>query len=63
MAEPERASVVPYGPPIQEAIAKGDLPRMKQLATEAEQHLQQAGDVSAALEYLKIEIAKLSHKH
>jgi hypothetical protein len=35
---------------------------MKQLAAEAEQHLQQAGDVGAALEYLKIEIAKHEHK-
>jgi len=63
MAEQERTSVVPYGPPIQEAIAKGDLAKMKQLAVSAEQHLQQAGDVRTALEYLKIEIAKLSHKH
>ena len=51
-------AVVLYGPPIQEAIAKGDLARMKQLVTEAEEHLKQAGDVRAALEYLKIEIAK-----
>jgi hypothetical protein len=49
-----------YGPPIQEAIAKGDLPRMKQLVVEAEEHLKQVGDVRAALEYLKIEIAKAS---
>ena len=52
----------PYGPPIQEAIAKGDLAQMKQVAAQAEQHLQQAGDVRAALEYLKIEIAKHEHK-
>ena len=58
----ERGAVPPYGPPIQEAIAKGDLAKMKQLATEAERHLAQAGDVSAALEYLKIEIAKHEHK-
>jgi uncharacterized protein DUF1843 len=58
----ERGAVPPYGPPIQEAIAKGDLAKMKQLATEAEQHLAQVGDVSAALEYLKIEIAKHEHK-
>jgi hypothetical protein len=58
----ERGAVPPYGPPIQEAIAKGDLAKMKQLATEVEQHLAQAGDVSAALEYLKIEIAKHEHK-
>ncbi len=63
MAEQERASAVPYGPPIQEAIAKGDLAKMKQLAAEAEHHLQQVGDVRAALEYLKIEIAKHLHKH
>ncbi len=50
-----------YGPPIQEAIASGDLPKMKQLAAEAEKHLQEAGDVRSALEYLKIEIAKLEH--
>jgi hypothetical protein len=62
MAEQERSSAVPYGPPIQEAIAKGDLARMKQLVGEAESHLQQVGDVPAALEYLRIEIAKRSHK-
>jgi hypothetical protein len=55
-------AVVLYGVPIQEAIAKGDLPRMKQLAKEAEEHLKQVGDVSAALEYLKLEIAKLLRK-
>jgi uncharacterized protein DUF1843 len=43
MAEQERSSAVPYGPPIQEAIAKGDLARMKQLVGEAESHLQQVG--------------------
>jgi hypothetical protein len=53
-------AVVLYGPPIQEAIAKGDLAHMKQLAAEAEAHLQQVGDVRAALEYLKIEIARAS---
>ena len=62
MAETERGAVPPYGPPIQEAIAKGDLAAMKQLATEAEQYLQQTGDVRAALEGLKIEIAKHEHK-
>jgi len=55
------AMAVPlYAPPIQEAIAKGDLARMKQLAAEAEAHLKQVGDVRAALEYLKIEIARAS---
>ena len=55
------AMAVPlYAPPIQEAIATGDLARMKQLAAEAEAHLKQVGDVRAALEYLKIEIARAS---
>jgi hypothetical protein len=40
-----------YGPPIQEAIAAGDLPGMKQLAAEAEQHLSVWVDVRAALEH------------
>jgi len=52
-----------YGPPIQDAIAKGDLSQMKRLAAEAEDHLSKVGDVSAALEYLKIEIAKIESKH
>jgi hypothetical protein len=51
-----------YGPPIQDAIAKGDLPQMKQLAAEAEKHLHEVGDVRSALEYLKIEIARLEHR-
>jgi hypothetical protein len=49
----------PYGPPIQQAIAKGDLAEMKRLAKVAEQFLAQNGDISAALEVLKIEIQKL----
>ena len=53
-------ALVLYGPPIQDAIAKGDLARMKQLAAQAEEHLKEVGDVRAALEYLKIEIAKAS---
>jgi hypothetical protein len=62
MAEPHPGPVPPYGPPIQEAIAKGDLAAMKQVAADAERHLQQVGDVRTALEYLKIEIAKHEHK-
>ncbi len=62
MAEKEGGAVPPYGPPIQEAIAKGDLAQMKQLATEAEQYLQQTGDLPSALEYLKLEIAKHEQK-
>lgn len=51
-----------YAPPIHRCIAKGDLGEMKALAKEAEQYLHQHGDVSAALELLKAEIAKLEAK-
>jgi hypothetical protein len=51
-----------YGPPIHEAIAKGDLNEMKSLAQQAEEHIRSHGDVHAALEYLKMEIAKLERK-
>jgi hypothetical protein len=47
-----------YGPPIGEVIASGDLDRMKEVAKEAEEHLAEAGNVSAALQLLKVEIAK-----
>jgi hypothetical protein len=64
MAEKEKCPpFVPlYGVTIHGVIASGDLGRMKQVAQEAEQYLQQAGDVPAALQALKIEIAKAEHK-
>jgi len=55
-------AVVLYGVPIQEAIASGDLSRMKKIAAEAEAFLQEHGDVRAALEALKVEIAKAEFK-
>jgi hypothetical protein len=54
--------VPPYGPAIHAAVAKGDLAEMKKVAAEAEQWLQQAGHVPAALELLKAAIAKHEHK-
>jgi hypothetical protein len=60
MAEKESHAALLYAPTIQDAIVKGDLARMKQLAAEAEQHLKDVGDVRAALEYLKIEIVRRS---
>lgn len=48
----------PYGPPIQDAIARGDLAEMKALVIDAERFLRQHGDVKAALETLKAEIAR-----
>lgn len=48
-----------YATPIHRCIAKGDLGEMRALAKEAEQYLHENGDVSAALESLRVEIAKL----
>jgi hypothetical protein len=56
-------SAVPYGPPIYQAIAKGDIAEMKKLAANAERWLAEHGDVSAALEALKVEIARAEGKH
>jgi hypothetical protein len=47
------------GGAIQQAIVIGDLAKMKAVAAQAQQHLAEYGDVRAALEVLKIEIAKL----
>jgi HPt (histidine-containing phosphotransfer) domain-containing protein len=52
--------VKPYGIAIQQAIASGDVAKMKAVARQAEQHLKEYGNVPAALEALKIEIAKLA---
>jgi hypothetical protein len=51
-----------YAVTIHHCVAKGDLTEMKALANEAERHLHEHGNVSAALESLKIEIAKLEAK-
>lgn len=51
-----------YGVCIQEAIASGDLSKMKSVAAEAEQYLAEHGNISAALEALKVEIAKSEAK-
>ena len=51
--------VPPYGIAIQQAVASGDLAQMKKAAADAEKHLHDHGDVRAALEALKLEIAKL----
>lgn len=54
------AKIVPlYGVSIHEAAASGDIAQMKEVAAAAEAHLGEVGDVSAALEALKVEIAKL----
>jgi hypothetical protein len=55
-------SVPPYGVVIQEAIASGDLAKMKAAAQQAESYLQEWGNVPAALEALKQEISRQEKK-
>jgi len=63
MAEPKGPVIPLYGVTIHRCIAGGKLDEMKKLVKQAEQHLAEYGDVRAALEALKIEIAKLEHKY
>jgi Domain of unknown function (DUF1843) len=51
-------AIPPYGVAIREAVAKGDVDEMRRVATDAEEHVREYGNVSAALELLKAEIAK-----
>jgi len=53
------AMQVLYGGAMHQASASGDLELMRRTASEAETFLREYGDVSAALEALKVEIAKL----
>ena len=51
-----------YGGAMHQASASGDLERMRQAASEAEAFLREHGDVSAALEALRLEIARLESR-
>jgi hypothetical protein len=51
-----------YGPTIHDAVASGNLLRMKEVAREADRQLGQWGDLRTSLEILKVEIAKLEYK-
>ncbi|HEY4574940.1 MAG TPA: DUF1843 domain-containing protein [Thermoanaerobaculia bacterium] len=55
-------AVPPYGVVIQEAVASGDLAKMKAAAQQAEAYLQEWGNVPAALEALKHEISRQQKK-
>jgi len=48
-----------YATAIQEAIARGELAQMHEVAELAEEHMREYGNVPLAYELLKIEIAKL----
>jgi lipase chaperone LimK len=52
-----------YGVGIHNSIASGSLAKMRELRAQAEKFLAEHGDVGAALEVLKAEIAKLEAKH
>ena len=52
-----------YATSIHNTIAGGDLQTMKSLLSQAEAWLKEHGDVSAAAEVLRNEIAKLEGKH
>jgi hypothetical protein len=58
MAETPTAAVPPYGVAIDRTIATGDLAQMREMARQAQNWLAEHGDVSAALETLKAEIAR-----
>lgn len=51
-------SMVMYGVAIHEAIASGDQAKMQEVARQAEAYLAQHGDLGAAIEILKSELAK-----
>jgi hypothetical protein len=63
MAEAPFQSVRPYGVAIQQAIATGDVARMRQAEKQAETYVTEHGNVPAALAALKAEIARLEAKH
>lgn len=52
----------PYGEAIQQAVASGDVARMRQVAKDAEAFIAQWGNIPAALEALRLEIAKAEYK-
>ncbi|AOJ07785.1 hypothetical protein WS62_05340 [Burkholderia sp. ABCPW 14] len=54
--------ITPYGVAIHQAIAGGDLAQMKTLRAQAQALLSQQGNLSAALELLEAEIARLEQK-
>ncbi|NGM48071.1 DUF1843 domain-containing protein [Caulobacter sp. 602-2] len=47
-----------YAVTITDAVAAGDLEQLKKLEAEAQEHLNQYGDIATLLAALKIEIAK-----
>jgi hypothetical protein len=55
-------NIPPYGVAIHEAVVSGDLQKMKAAEAAAALYLKEHGNISAALESLRMEIAKLERK-
>ena len=62
MAEQIPMTVKPYGVAIQQAIATGDLARMREIEAQTEQWLAEQDGLKAALQALQGEIAKLEKR-
>lgn len=62
MSQEAQHPITPYGVAIHQAVSEGDLAKMKALLTQAETILQQQGNLAAAVDVLKLEIAKLERK-
>ena len=52
--------VPPYGTAIHDAIASGDINRMRKVAADAEAYIRQHGDLGQSLKALQQEIAQLA---
>ncbi|RAS22635.1 DUF1843 domain-containing protein [Paraburkholderia bryophila] len=61
MSQAAQHPITPYGVAIHQAVSEGDLAKMKALLAQAEAILQQQGNLAAAVDVLRIEIAKLDH--
>jgi hypothetical protein len=59
MTEANNHPIMPYGVPIQDAIASGDLAKMKEMVTRTEEWLASQEKLRSLLDQLKAEIAVL----
>lgn len=62
MPGPKKPPIMMYMATMTQAIAGGDLAKMKEVAAQAEEHLATYGDIPALLQLLKVEIAKAEAK-
>ncbi|WGS54240.1 DUF1843 domain-containing protein [Paraburkholderia sp. D15] len=62
MSQAAQHPITPYGVAIHQAMSTGDLTQMKALLAKAESLLEQQGNLAAAIEVLKLEIARLERQ-